>query len=173
MMVHFRKRLGMEDMNWVQERIAQRTQKKQDKPKDTDPPGGNSGQLIVDAAVAPADTKYPTDENLLNGARKKTEAIIDVLHEPLRGEEMNEEVLHVLEAEVVKDFVLKVRFSDGTVKAVDIRPLLTGPVFAPLLDPVIFAQVAIDPLAQTVVWPNGADLAPEALHDLVSLEYGA
>ncbi len=86
---------------------------------------------------------------------------------------MNEEVLHVLEAEVVKDFVLKVRFSDGTVKAVDIRPLLTGPVFAPLLDPVLFAQVAIDPLAQTVVWPNGADLAPEALHDLVSLEYVA
>jgi IS5 family transposase len=87
MMVHFRKRLGMEDLNWVQEKIAQRAQKKTEKPKDTDPPG-NGGQLIVDATVAPADIKYPTDVNLLNEARKKTEAIIDTLHEPLRGEEV-------------------------------------------------------------------------------------
>jgi IS5 family transposase len=86
MMVHFRKRLGMEDLNWVQEKIAQRAQKKQEKPKEPDPPG-NSGQLIVDATVAPADIKYPTDVNLLNEAREKTEAIIDVLHEPLRGQE--------------------------------------------------------------------------------------
>ncbi len=70
MMVHFRKRLGMEDLNWVQEKIAQRAQKKTEKPKDTDPPG-NGGQLIVDATVAPADIKYPTDVNLLNEAREK------------------------------------------------------------------------------------------------------
>jgi len=87
MMVHFRKRLGMEDLNWVQERIAQRSQKKQDKPKDEDPPS-NGGKLIVDATVAPADIKYPTDVNLLNEAREKTEATIDRLHEPLRGQEV-------------------------------------------------------------------------------------
>jgi IS5 family transposase len=56
MMVHFRKRLSMEDLNWVQERIAQRSQKRQDKPKDKDPPQ-NGGKLIVDATVAPADIK--------------------------------------------------------------------------------------------------------------------
>jgi IS5 family transposase len=87
MMVHFRKRLSMEDLNWVQERIAQRSQKKQDKPKDKDPPQ-NGGKLIVDATVAPADIKYPTDVNLLNEAREKTETIIDVLHQPLRGQEV-------------------------------------------------------------------------------------
>jgi hypothetical protein len=87
MMVHFRKRLGMEDLNWVQERIAQRVQQKQNKPKDEDPPG-NGGKLIVDATVAPADIKYPTDVNLLNEAREKTERIIDTLHEPLRGKEV-------------------------------------------------------------------------------------
>jgi transposase, IS5 family len=87
MMVHFRKRLGREDLNWVQERIAQRSQNKQDKPKDKDPPQ-NDGKLIVDATVAPADIKYPTDVNLLNEAREKTEAIIDRLHEPLRGQEV-------------------------------------------------------------------------------------
>jgi hypothetical protein len=87
MMVHFRKRLGMEDLNWVQERISQRAQKKHDKPKDEDPPQ-NGGKLIVDATVAPADIKYPTDVNLLNEAREKAEAIIDTLHEPLRGQEV-------------------------------------------------------------------------------------
>jgi IS5 family transposase len=87
MMVHFRKRLGVEDLNWVQERISQRAQKKHDKAKDKDPPQ-NGGKLIVDATVAPADIKYPTDVNLLNEAREKTEAIIDTLHEPLRGQEV-------------------------------------------------------------------------------------
>ena len=86
MMVHFRKRLGREDLNWVQERIAQGVQKKQKKPTDNDP-GGPSGKLIVDATVAPADIKYPTDVNLLNEAREKTEGIIDTLHEGLRGKE--------------------------------------------------------------------------------------
>lgn len=82
MMIYFRKRLGMEDLNWVQERIAQRSKKKHDKPKDKDPPQ-NGRKLIVDATVAPADIKYPTDMNLLNEAREKTEAIIEGLQEPL------------------------------------------------------------------------------------------
>lgn len=40
----------------------------------------------MDATVAPADIKYPKDVNLLNEAREETEAIIDRLHEPLRGQ---------------------------------------------------------------------------------------
>lgn len=90
MMVHFRKRLGVEDLNWMQERVARRVQPTQ-RGKDTDGgddnPPTNSGKLIVDATVAPADIKYPTDVNLLNEAREKTEAIIDTLHRPLRGRE--------------------------------------------------------------------------------------
>jgi hypothetical protein len=83
---------------------------------------------------------------------------------------MNKEILHILEVEVIRDFVLKIEFNDGTVKVVDVKPLLTGPVFAPLHDPAFFARVTVDPVAQTVVWPNGADFAPEALHELKSLE---
>jgi hypothetical protein len=79
-------------------------------------------------------------------------------------------VLHILEVEVVRDFTLRVEFNDGKVKTVDLRPLLTGPVFEPVKDPSFFALVTIDPLAQTVVWPNGADLAPEALYELESQE---
>ena len=43
--------------------------------------------MLVDASCAPADIRFPTDISLLNEAREKTEAIIDILHEPLKGKE--------------------------------------------------------------------------------------
>lgn len=49
---------------------------------------------------------------------------------------------------------------------VDVSPLLTGEMFEPLKDPRIFAKLTIDPISKTIVWPNGADLAPEALYNL-------
>jgi len=82
---------------------------------------------------------------------------------------MNSGILHILEVEVIRDFILKIEFNDCTVKVVDVKPLLTGPVFEPLNDPRFFARVTIDPVAQTLVWPNGADFAPEALFELKSL----
>jgi len=45
----------------------------------------NKGQLIVDATVAPSDIKYPTDLDLLNEAREKSELLIDLLSEPAPG----------------------------------------------------------------------------------------
>lgn len=42
---------------------------------------------------------------------------------------------------------------------------LEGPVFEPLQDPEAFARFRVDPDVQTLVWPNGADLAPEFLHE--------
>jgi hypothetical protein len=62
------------------------------------------------------------------------------------------------------DFRLILDFDDGTRKTVDSKPLLTGPLFAPLRDPAYFRRVSIDPVCGTVVWPNGADFAPEALY---------
>jgi len=45
----------------------------------------NNGQLLVDATCTPADIPYPTDVNLLNEAREKSEEIIDILHVPHKG----------------------------------------------------------------------------------------
>ena len=75
-------------------------------------------------------------------------------------------ILHILEAKPCGEFVLDVLFSDGVSKRVDLSPFLTGPAFMPLRDPKYFARVVVDPECGTVVWPNGADLAPEALYDL-------
>jgi len=61
---------------------------------------------------------------------------------------------------------LDLTFKDGTRKRVNLLPLLDGPIFVPLQDPEYFARVALDSVAGTVVWPNGADIAPETLYDL-------
>jgi hypothetical protein len=61
---------------------------------------------------------------------------------------------------------LDLTFKDGTRKRVNLLRLLEGPVFQPLRDPAFFARVTLDPVAGTVVWPNGADIAPETLYEL-------
>lgn len=63
---------------------------------------------------------------------------------------------------------LWVRFNDGAEGEVDLGAHLHGPVFIPLRDPAVFAAARVDPEIRTVVWPNGADLAPEFLHSLLS-----
>jgi hypothetical protein len=75
-------------------------------------------------------------------------------------------ILRILDATVCGDHMLQLHFSDGTSKRVNVRPLLTGAVFEALSDPQYFRTVRLDKVAGTVVWPNGADFAPEALYDL-------
>ena len=71
---------------------------------------------------------------------------------------------HVLEARYVTGYTLWLRFRDGTSGDVDLASALSGPVFAPLHDLAFFRQFTIHPEFHTLVWPNGADLAPEYLH---------
>jgi hypothetical protein len=42
--------------------------------------------------------------------------------------------------------------------------LTVGPVFEPLREVAFFALATVDSETGTVVWPNGADLAPDVLH---------
>lgn len=86
MMVHFRKRLDMELMNRVNEKVAEMRDGKKKlsgtaHKEEADEEVTNKGQLLLDATCAPQDIKYPTDFTLLNEAREKTENIIDKLHE--------------------------------------------------------------------------------------------
>jgi hypothetical protein len=64
----------------------------------------------------------------------------------------------------LKGYRLDIEFSDGTRGIVDLADRLFGPVFEPLKDEKAFAAVAVDEFG-AVVWPNGADLAPDALYE--------
>jgi len=79
-------------------------------------------------------------------------------------------ILRILQADACGPHRLRLAFSDGRRGAVDVLPLLSGPVFEPLLDPTYFARFALDPECGTVTWPNGADFAPEALHAMVEAD---
>ena len=79
-------------------------------------------------------------------------------------------MLHIENAEWLGGHLLRLMFDDGSEKVVDVLPLLQGPVFLPLHNVAAFSEVSIDPVARTIVWPNGADLAPEALYSLASAE---
>jgi Protein of unknown function (DUF2442) len=70
----------------------------------------------------------------------------------------------VTSVEVLGHYRLRLRFSDGSSREVDLTGELRGPVFEPLADPDYFAQVQVNPELGTVVWPNGADLDPLVLH---------
>jgi hypothetical protein len=73
----------------------------------------------------------------------------------------------LLEARYVRDFVIWLRFGDGTEGEVDLAGELEGPIFEPLRDPVYFRLFTLNPSVHTISWPNGADLAPEFLHERV------
>ena len=66
--------------------------------------------------------------------------------------------------EPLGDYVLRLTFSDGLVRELDFGGILDGGVFEPLTEPGFFAQVSVDEVAGTIVWPNGVDLDPDVLH---------
>ena len=70
----------------------------------------------------------------------------------------------VVGVKVLGPYVLEVTFDDGTVRQVDLEPILSTEAFEPLRDPDLFAQAAVDPAGGRVYWPTGADLAPEFLY---------
>ena len=65
---------------------------------------------------------------------------------------------------------LRVTFVDGTAGQVHMESFLStqnveGTIFEPLRDPAIFVQASV--VMGAVQWPNGADLAPDAMYDVI------
>jgi len=74
-------------------------------------------------------------------------------------------ILHVIEARHERDYVIHLKFNDGAEGFVDLADQLHGEMFAPLKDMEKFRSFRVDPELDTIVWNNGADLAPEFLYD--------
>ncbi|MBW8060298.1 MAG: DUF2442 domain-containing protein [Solirubrobacterales bacterium] len=73
----------------------------------------------------------------------------------------------ITEVAIVRHGVLKLTFADGLSSKVDVLGRMRGPVFDDARTPEGFAKVAVDPETGTVVWPGGADLAPDTLYERV------
>jgi hypothetical protein len=90
--VEFRQRLGLEEINKINERISkikQELESKEEKKNQNNNENNSQnqqnithkGSLITDATVCPQDIAYPTDIDLLNDAREKSQELIDILFE--------------------------------------------------------------------------------------------
>jgi|CXWL01.1.fsa_nt_gi hypothetical protein len=75
----------------------------------------------------------------------------------------------LVEARYARDFVIWLRFADGTEGEVDLSGELHGPIFEPLRDADYFRRFALNPSLHTIAWPNGADLALAFLYERLQL----
>lgn len=70
---------------------------------------------------------------------------------------------HVVRAKYDAEYRIRLTFNDGTKAGVDFKQWLSGPIFEPLKQVAYFRKFFLD--GGTVVWPNGADIAPETLYE--------
>jgi hypothetical protein len=73
----------------------------------------------------------------------------------------------IVEARVVRHGVLELAFADGLRGEVDVLDRMRGPVFEQARTLEGFAKATVDSETGTVIWPNGADLAPDTLYERV------
>ncbi|MCB2262126.1 MAG: DUF2442 domain-containing protein [Candidatus Thiosymbion ectosymbiont of Robbea hypermnestra] len=72
--------------------------------------------------------------------------------------------LHITNARYVEGYKVEVSFNNGRKGIADLSDALEGPMFEPLRNCSIFSALTVDRELETIVWPNGADLAPEYIY---------
>lgn len=77
-------------------------------------------------------------------------------------------ILHVVSARYRGEYKIWLSFNNGTSGMVDLGGSLCGSMFKPLKDKRLFKKLHVDPELGTIVWENGADLAPEYLKGLLA-----
>ena len=74
--------------------------------------------------------------------------------------------IHITSAKYLEDYKVAVSFNNGRKGVADLSDALKGSVFDPLKNKSAFSAFAVDEELETIVWPNGADLAPEYIYFL-------
>ena len=75
----------------------------------------------------------------------------------------------IIDAKYVERYTLYLRFSDGSEGEINFENELTGEIFEPLKDIVFFRKFTVNNEVHTLVWPNGADFAPEFLYENIKV----
>jgi hypothetical protein len=75
------------------------------------------------------------------------------------------------EAKYRGDYRVWLKFADGVEGEIDLEKELWGEVFRPLRDKTRFAELGVNEDIETIVWPNGADFAPEFLYQQLCPDY--
>ena len=74
----------------------------------------------------------------------------------------------LIDARHVGGYLVELAYDDGARGVADLESELWGEVFEPLKDPAVFRTFTLSQELGTLVWPNGADLAPEFLYARVT-----
>ena len=75
------------------------------------------------------------------------------------------ELVRIKSVEPLEKFTVRLGFTDGTKRDVDLEPFLRGKVFESLRqNQTAFRAVRVDEKAGTIVWENGADIDPDVLY---------
>jgi hypothetical protein len=68
----------------------------------------------------------------------------------------------VVEVKAYQETVLKVEFTDGSIRLFDMKPLLQYPAFSKLRDTTLFMKAQVQ--NGTVVWNEEIDISPDTLY---------
>ncbi len=72
-------------------------------------------------------------------------------------------LVRVRYAEPKRDFIVDVRFTDGSRREINLEAYLHGPIFEAIrCDPLMFRSMQVE--EGTITWPNGADIDPDVLY---------
>ena len=76
------------------------------------------------------------------------------------------ELVRIENVEALEGYWLRLSFSNGAVKEVDLSEALAGGgVFEPIYrDRGVFEQVRVNPESRTIEWPGEVDLDPDVLY---------
>lgn len=73
--------------------------------------------------------------------------------------------VRVRAAQPLEQYHVRLEFTDGSVRDMDLEPYLHGPIFEPIrADEQVFRSMRVDPRGGTITWDNGADIDPDVLY---------
>ena len=73
----------------------------------------------------------------------------------------------IIEIKVLEDFMIWMKFNDGSSKTIDFKPFIGKGISAELSNKQYFNKVSIES-GGGLEWPNGYDFCPNYLKDFIS-----